>query len=90
MGQVASWVIPQVILAHVWNYDQVTLLLYILRVTVVNQTGSFLNLPAYWTGWTGIATLGAAGVGLALAVWGGRRWLGHKPAERSEEKRKDP
>lgn len=68
--QVATWVSPQVLLAHVWAYDKVTLLLYILKVTVVNTTAALFGLPAYWTSSTGLASLGSIVIGVGVAGWG--------------------
>ncbi|MCI4345931.1 MAG: hypothetical protein L3K07_04180 [Thermoplasmata archaeon] len=69
-ARVATWVSPQVLIAHVWAYDRVTLLLYIVKVTIVNATSTLFGLPAFWATGPGIATLGALAVGLGVAVWG--------------------
>jgi hypothetical protein len=73
-AQVATWVSPQVLLAHVWSYDKVTLLLYILKVTVVNVTATLFGLPAYWTSATGVASLGSILLGVGVVAWGFGRW----------------
>jgi hypothetical protein len=44
-AQVPSWVPPGPLLAHVWNYANVTLLLFILKLTLVASS------PPGWLGW---------------------------------------
>ncbi|MCI4363680.1 MAG: hypothetical protein L3K13_05175 [Thermoplasmata archaeon] len=69
-ARVATWVSPQVLIAHVWAYDRVTLLLYIVKVTVVNATSTLFGLPAFWATGPGIASLGALAVAVGIAGWG--------------------
>jgi hypothetical protein len=84
-AQVANWVSPQVLLAHVWSYDKVTLLLYILKVTVVNTTVTLFGLPAYWSSSTGVASLAAIVIGIGVLGWGLGRWrIRHRPPRASD------
>jgi hypothetical protein len=59
---------PQNILMHIWDYESVTLLLYNVKVKVVNATAPVTAGPS--TGWTTYAdgALGVGAVGLAAAV----------------------
>jgi hypothetical protein len=81
VAAVADWVTPQVILAHVWNYDRVTLLLYIIKVTVVNQTAGWTDVFTPLENWNALATIGALGLGAGLVVWGAHRVRPKRPHE---------
>ncbi len=72
-AQVASWVTPQPLIAHVWAYDQKTFLLYLIKITVANSTGPYAFL-APWETWNALVTLSALGVAGGLAVWGWMRF----------------
>jgi hypothetical protein len=80
---VAAWVTPQVILAHVWDYDRVTLLLFIIKVTVANQSPAWETFLAPLDNWSALISLGAVGVGVGLVLWGGRRLRPGPPIEAS-------
>ena len=84
-AQVASWVTPQPILAHVWAYDQKTFLLYLIKITVVNQTGPFGFLSP-WITWNAVTTIGALAVAAGLVVWGVVRFSSSRRASKPEEK----
>jgi hypothetical protein len=62
---------PQTILMHVWDYEAVTLLLYIVKVKVGNNTttpGSY-GLPGTWSDYAnGAIGVGAVGVGIATVA----------------------
>ncbi|MGA3021872.1 MAG: hypothetical protein ABSE66_03580 [Thermoplasmata archaeon] len=78
-AQVASWVTPQPLVAHVWAYDQKTYLLYLIKITVANPTGPYAFL-APWETWNALVTLCAIGVAGGLAVWGWMRFSsGRRP-----------
>jgi hypothetical protein len=68
-AQVAPWVTPQPLIAHLWAYDQLTFLMYLVKVYVVNQTGLAGPLSILTT-WNGVATVGALAVAAGLVVWG--------------------
>jgi hypothetical protein len=71
-AQVAPWVTPQPLIAHIWAYDQLTFLMYLIKVTVANQSG--LSGPfTIFTTWNGVVTVGALCVAGGLVVWGVRR-----------------
>lgn len=72
-AQVASWVTPQPLVAHVWAYDQRTFLLYLIKITIANQTGPYAFL-APWETWNALVTLSALGVACGLAVWSWMRF----------------
>jgi hypothetical protein len=62
---------PQTILMHVWDYEAVTLLLYIAKVKVGNNStaGGGLGLPGLWSDYAnGAIVVGAVGVGVVTAV----------------------
>jgi hypothetical protein len=67
-AQVASWVTPQPILAHVWAYDQKTFLLYLIKIAVVNATQP-LDVLSPILSWSGVATVGALLIAVALVGW---------------------
>jgi hypothetical protein len=85
-AQVASWVTPQPILAHVWAYDQKTFLLYLVKITVISPAGPWGFLGP-WNSWTGVATLGALGAAAGLALWGGARF--YSARRRAKSKNQD-
>jgi hypothetical protein len=68
-AQVAAWVTPQPILAHVWAYDQKTFLLYLIKITVVSSTQPLEVLSSILT-WNGIATIVALVAAAGLLCWG--------------------
>ncbi len=68
-AQVAPWVTPQPLIAHVWAYDRLTFLMYLVKVTVVNQTGGAGPFSILTT-WSGAVTVGALAVAGGLVVWG--------------------
>jgi hypothetical protein len=72
---VAGWVTPQVILAHVWDYDQVTLLLYILKVTVIGPPAGNFGALGHFGTWSGLVTLCALAAGASVAAWSGVRFV---------------
>jgi hypothetical protein len=72
-AQVASWVTPQTILAHVWNYDRVTLLLYIIKVSVANATQSPLGSLAFLDTPTGGVDVACLVLALGPVVWAVRQ-----------------
>jgi len=62
---------PQTILMHVWDYESVTLLLYLAKVTVGNNssTSAGPGLPGLWSDYAnGAIVVGAVGVGVVTAV----------------------
>lgn len=61
---------PQTLLIHVWDYESVTLLLYIEKVTVTNGSGDGTNgTGPDWTEYADVAiVVGAVGVGIAVLV----------------------
>jgi hypothetical protein len=70
-AQVAPWVTPQPLIAHLWAYDRLTFLMYLVKVYVVNQTG--ITGPfSILTTWSGVVTVGALAVAAGLVVWGVR------------------
>jgi hypothetical protein len=77
-AQVAPWVTPQPLLAHVWAYDEETFLLYLIKITVANQTGALGVLFSTVSTWNGAVTVGALGVAGGLVVWGAVR-AGSRP-----------
>jgi hypothetical protein len=73
-AQVATWVAPQPILAHVWEYGEKTFLLYLIKVTVVDSTtqSSYLSPLNQWNVVATVISLGAAA---GLIVWVIRKHL---------------
>ncbi|MCI4321501.1 MAG: hypothetical protein L3K05_04255, partial [Thermoplasmata archaeon] len=62
---------PQTILMHIWDYESVTLLLYVLKVKVVNATaaaGPNIAPPSWTSLANGVIALGAVGIGLAVVL----------------------
>jgi hypothetical protein len=62
---------PQTILMHLWDYEAVTLLLYIVKVKVGNNSSGppSYGLPGTWTEYAnGAIVVGALGVGIATAI----------------------
>jgi hypothetical protein len=62
---------PQTILMHIWDYEAVTLLLYIVKVKVGNNTtaAASLGLSGDWSAYANWAIVaGALGVGITTAV----------------------
>ncbi|HKV90749.1 MAG TPA: hypothetical protein VJQ43_06100, partial [Thermoplasmata archaeon] len=62
---------PQNILMHVWDYESVTLLIYIVKVKVVNGTsaaGPSVPLPKWAPYANGLIGIGALGVGIAVVL----------------------
>jgi hypothetical protein len=62
---------PQTILMHIWDYESVTLLLYIVKVKVVNNTSAAAAavVPGTWTEYANAAILaGAIAIGVTTAV----------------------
>ena len=65
--------------------NQKTFLLYLIKITVVNQTGPFAFLTP-WSTWNTLVTLGALGVAAGLVVWGVGRFSSARRSTKSEEK----
>jgi hypothetical protein len=72
-AQVASWVTPQPLLAHIWAYDEKTFLLYLVKIRVVAPAVPLAVLGPLAT-WNGAVTVAALGLGAGLVVWVGSRW----------------
>ncbi|HZY69786.1 MAG TPA: hypothetical protein VFF67_02255 [Thermoplasmata archaeon] len=69
------YIVPQPLLIHIWDYNQVTLLLYIVKATLVGslpvagQNGTGTPIPLLW-----VLNSGAIGVGALVGVWA---WVDH-------------
>lgn len=64
------YIAPQPLLIHIWDYNQVTLLLYIVKATLVaSLPGSALNGTGPPIPFLVILDAGALGVGVLIAIW---------------------
>ena len=88
---IPPWVPPQGLLAHVWDYDAVTLLLYNVKIALVNAsalptTGPFAALLTPSGAATTVAGIGLLGLGIFEGVRIGRSRRAHpRSSDRAAE-----